>query len=519
MRTSEHINLADWLLAVGATSNPAVFYRNQLLTYGELRAQVTALADALLSRGYQHGDRIGIYSDNAPFFVIGYLATIRVGLCLVPFPPGTDNKLFRIVCESTDLRCVLVQQKYLQIVRKWTEDASPDLLAEDAVAEIVREPRRCQASTIELPETDEESDLALLSFTSGSTGVPKAVMVTPKNIQSNTEDIIDYLRLTEQDRVMAVLPLSYCFGLSLLHTHLRVGGSIVLSGSFMFPEKVLDEMEARCCTNFAGVPSTYQILLRKTSFAQRRFSSLRLLQQAGGKLPAPIIAELVAAQPSVKLFVMYGQTEATARLSYLEPDMLAVKPGSIGRGLPSTRLEVLKEDGAPVAPGSDEVGEIVASGPNITHGYWRSPEETARYFRKGRLHTGDLARVDSDGFLYVVDRARDFIKSAGNRISPQEVEETISFHRDVLHVAVVGVPDELFGEAIAAFIVPRSDKLLDEDQIRAYCNERLPNHKMPQHVYIVDSLPMNEYGKVLKTKLCKPLTPNRTPHVVTRTDA
>jgi long-chain acyl-CoA synthetase len=519
MRTGEHINLADWLLAVGATSNPALFYRNQLLTYGELRAQVTALADMLLSRGCRHGDRIGIYSDNAPFFVIGYLATLRAGLCLVPLPPGTDIKLFETICESADLRCVLLQQKYVQTVQKWTGRVSPELLAEDAVTEIVKESRLGQGSMIGLPETDEANDLALLSFTSGSTGVPKAVMVTHKNIQSNTQDIIDYLGLTNRDRVMAVLPLSYCFGLSLLHTHLRVGGSIVLSSSFMFPEKVLDEMEARCCTNFAGVPSTYQILLRKTTFAQRSFSSLRFLQQAGGKLPAPIIAELIAAQPSVKLFVMYGQTEATARLSYLEPTMLSVKRGSIGRGLPSTQLEVLREDGTPVAPGSDEVGEIVASGPNITRGYWRSPEETARYFRNGRLHTGDLARVDGDGFLYVVDRARDFIKSAGNRISPQEVEETISCHSDVLHVAVVGVPDELFGEAIAAFIVPRSDKLLDEDRIRAYCNERLPNHKMPQHIYIVDSLPMNEYGKVLKTKLCRPPTAKCTPEPATQADA
>jgi acyl-CoA synthetase (AMP-forming)/AMP-acid ligase II len=301
---------------------------------------------------------------------------------------------------------------------------------------------------------------------------------------------------------MAVLPLSYCFGLSLLHTHLRAGGSVVLRNSFMFPEKVLDEIEARRCTGFAGVPYTYEILLRNTSFAQRRFPALQWLQQAGGKLPTSRIAELAASQPDVKLYVMYGQTEATARLSYLEPDKLATKLGSIGRGLPSTCLQVLKEDGTPVEPGSEEVGEIVASGPNICRGYWRSPEDTARVFRNGRLYTGDLARVDDEGFIYVVDRARDFIKSAGFRISPQEVEETISTHPDVVHVAVVGVPNDLFGEALAAFIVPR--KLLDEAQIKAYCNERLPNHKVPQHVYIVDSLPRNEFGKILKAKLRAP---------------
>jgi acyl-CoA synthetase (AMP-forming)/AMP-acid ligase II len=504
MKNNEQCNLADWLLAAGLSSNPALLYRDQVLTYDDLRAQVETLAGILQARGFQKGDRIGIYCDNAPFFVVAYLATVRAGMCSVHFPPGTDRKLFETVTEAAQMRCVLVQQKYIQFVQKWSDETSPELLSQDAVTEMAAGSR--SQSTLQCPGTDADNDLALLSFTSGSTGIPKAVMVTHRNIQCNSEDIIHYLHLTDQDRVMAVLPLSYCFGLSLLHTHLRVGGSVVLCSSFMFPEKVLDEMETLRCTGFAGVPSTYQILLRKTSFAQRRFSALRYLQQAGGKLPAPMISELIKAQPEVKLFVMYGQTEATARLSYLEPEMLATKLGSIGRGLPTTKLEVLKEDGTPVKPGSDEVGEIVASGPNITHGYWRNPEETARFFVNGRLHTGDLARVDQDGFLYVVDRARDFIKSAGNRISPQEVEEAISTNQDVLHVAVVGVPDELFGEAIAAFIVPRSHKLLDEEQIRGYCNERLPNHKVPQYVYIVDSLPMNEFGKVLKKKLIEQAT-------------
>jgi acyl-CoA synthetase (AMP-forming)/AMP-acid ligase II len=276
----------------------------------------------------------------------------------------------------------------------------------------------------------------------------------------------------------------------------------------MFPEKVLGEMEAQACTGFAGVPSTYQILLRKTTFAQRRFPALRWLQQAGGKLPAPVLAELAAALPDGNLFVMYGQTEATARLSYLEPEMLASKLGSIGRGLASTRLEVLKEDGAPVEPGSEEVGEIVASGPNITPGYWRGEEETARFFRNGKLHTGDLARVDRDGFLFIVDRARDFIKSMGNRVSPQEVEETICTHADVLHAAVVGVPDELLGEAIVAYVVPRANGQLDEDRLKAYCNQRLPNHKVPHRVCIVDRLPMNSFGKILKQELRKLATSN-----------
>jgi acyl-CoA synthetase (AMP-forming)/AMP-acid ligase II len=198
---------------------------------------------------------------------------------------------------------------------------------------------------------------------------------------------------------------------------------------------------------------------------------------------------------------MYGQTEATARLSYLPPEMLSSKCGSIGRGLPSVKLEVLRQDGTPVAPGSDETGEIVASGKSIAKGYWNSPDETSLFFRNGKLYTGDLARVDADGYIYVVDRSRDFIKSMGNRISPLEVEDALAAHPGVLHAAVIGVPDDLFGEAVTAFVVPRSPDAADEQTLLAHCNARLANHKVPRKVYFVDRLPMNAFGKVIKAQL------------------
>ena len=252
---------------------------------------------------------------------------------------------------------------------------------------------------------------------------------------------------------MTVLPFYYCFGTSLLHTHLMAGGSLVLNNRFLFPEKVLDEMDETPCTGLAGVPATYQILLRKTTFAQRRFPALRWFQQAGGRLPNPIIREIREAFPAVKFFVMYGQTEATARLSYLPPERLDDKIGSIGRGLPHTRLEVLRPDGAAVQPGSDEVGEIVVSGENVTLGYWGDPDETQRFFRDGRLFTGDMARVDADGFLFLVERARDFIKPLGHRVSPKEIEEVLAEMPEVVEAAVVGAPNDLWGEAVRAFVV------------------------------------------------------------------
>jgi long-chain acyl-CoA synthetase len=331
----------------------------------------------------------------------------------------------------------------------------------------------------------------------------KGVMVTHQNILTNTEDILSYTRIGPDDRAMAVLPFHYCYGTSLLHTHLMAGGSLVLNNRFMFPEKVLDEMEEKRCTGLAGVPATYQILLRRTHFLERKFPALRWLQQAGGRLPNPLIREIRRAFPPVKLFVMDGQTEATARLSYLPPDGLDDKLGSIGRGLPHTRLEVLRPDGSPVQPGADEIGEIVASGENVTSGYWGDPDETARYFRNGKLYTGDMARVDADGFIFIAERARDFIKAMGYRVGPKEVEEVLAEMPEVVEAAVVGVPDDLWGEAIKAFVVTVRPGQLTADGVRSHCLQRLPNYKIPEHVEFLASLPKLSSGKVDKEQLLR----------------
>jgi acyl-CoA synthetase (AMP-forming)/AMP-acid ligase II len=198
---------------------------------------------------------------------------------------------------------------------------------------------------------------------------------------------------------------------------------------------------------------------------------------------------------------MYGQTEATARLSFLPPERLRDKLGSIGKGLPSTRLEVLKRDGAPVRPGSNETGEIVASGGNIAAGYWNDPVETATFFKQGKLHTGDLAKIDEDGFIYFVERERDMIKPGGNRVSAREVEEVLSELPEVVEAAVVGVPHAWWGEAIVGFIVARPGFPLSREQLEKHCRQRLPAFKMPQHFQFLDALPHNAAGKVQKTKL------------------
>jgi acyl-CoA synthetase (AMP-forming)/AMP-acid ligase II len=227
--------------------------------------------------------------------------------------------------------------------------------------------------------------------------------------------------------------------------------------------------------------------------------SLKKVQQAGGKLPVVFIQELRDTLPEAQIYIMYGQTEATARLSYLPPDLLDAKLGSIGKGIPGVELRVLNESGEPVKPG--EVGEIIARGDNISPGYYCNPEATAEKFVDGMLKTGDLAKVDEDGFIYIVDRKSDFIKSLGHRVSSQEIEARILQLPEVVSAAAVGVPDELQGEAIRVFVTLKSKSKLTPEEIILHCKQTLARHMVPREVYVIDRLPMNAHGKVIKSQL------------------
>ena len=494
---SSSTNVAEAILSGGDADAPAVWFGRERLTHGQLRARVQSLSAMLAARRLDRGDRVGLLAENGPFFVAAYLAVIRTGLCVVPLPVDCSDRAFQRIAAATGLKQVLVSKRFCNKLLPLAAQCGVQPLAESD------EPGPRETGEIPPAEVDPRRDLAAIMLTSGSTGEPKGVMVSHRNIECNTRDIVEYLDLTPQDRVMVVLPFYYCYGASLLHTHLAAGGSLVVNNRFLFPETVLKEMAEKQCTGLAGVPSTYQILLRRSTLARREFPALRWVQQAGGKLPDPFIRKLRLALPGARPFIMYGQTEATARLSYLPPERLDDKLGSIGRGLPSTRLEVLREDGRPVVPGSGEVGQIVASGENITAGYWDDPEETQRYFRDGKLFTGDMARVDEDGYIFLVERARDFIKAMGNRVSPKEIEDVISEIPQIVEVAVVGVPHEIFGEAIRAFVVCTGQGELSVDDVQDRCRKQLPNYKVPQYVDFLPRLPKTGNQKVAKEELRK----------------
>lgn len=501
------MNFAEALLSCGAPDTKAALLTQQgEVSYGQLRAGARQTATFLAARGLRPGDRVLLAGESSEFWVQAYLGVALAGGVTVPVAVPADPGFFASVVAATEPRFAFVQAKWLRRLEGLdrcelvVSDARPPQLPDGVTLAVTSELGACEDTA---PHPAGQDDLAVIMFTSGSTAAPRGVMVSHGNILANSRDIIASLDIGAADRIMAVLPFHYCFGTSLLHTHLLAGASVVVDNRFLFPEKVLQNMVETGCTSLAGVPSTYQILLRRSNLKKMEFPALRQLQQAGGKLAQPFIDELEEALPAARLHVMYGQTEATARLSCITPEDRHAHPGSIGKGLASVRLRVLKEDGAPVAPG--EVGEIVATGPNITLGYWRDEEATGRVYGGG-LHTGDLATVDQDGFIIIVDRARDFLKCGGKRVSARQIEETLLHFPGMTEVAVVGMPDLMLGEAVCLFAV-HPDGAEIEAALVKHCEKELDRTLLPRKIVFLDGLPRNSSGKPDKLALKKTIAP------------
>ena len=489
------MNITDYLLEQGNPESTALVTPKREYTYRELKQATAGMIEAFQSAGINSGDRVGILGSNSLFWVSSYLAGMKMGAVTVPLATKLPPSELTLRIEQTGCKGLCVEKR-LQKRYGGAFSNSLFVMNEDAF-EVEHAAAQLSESAIDF---DEHQDAAWM-LTSGTTARPRIVRITHANIRANTDAIIESLGLTRADRIMAILPFYYCFGTSLLHTHLRVGGSLVPGDTLGFPEKVLDLMEQTACTGFAGVPTTFQMYLRNSTFPQRAMPSLRHIQQAGGKLSPVLIDELTQSRPRADIYIMYGQTEATARLSCLQPEDLPSKLGSIGKGIPGVSLQVLNEDGKEVRAG--EVGEIVARGGNISPGYVGEPEINAEKFVHGSLRTGDMATVDEDGYIYIVDRKSDFIKSYGNRVSSQEIEACILEIKEVTAAAVIGVPDPLRGEAIRAFVVLRANAVFNEATVIEYCAKRLARYMVPKDVIFTRSLPVNEHGKVVKSELRK----------------
>jgi amino acid adenylation domain-containing protein len=501
--------LVHRFLEDSAARNPdalALIEARRTATYAKLDRLANRFAHLCLAAGARRGDRVAIALDNSIELVAAYLGTMKAGGVAVPLPAGPRSD--RLMAAVADCKPVVAVIDVLTAKESAEHLAScvPSVFVATASHEGTASGLPTLAHALEsCPDTRPEvrsidQDLAAIIYTSGTTGEPRGVMLAHSNIVANTRSIVAYLSLTDRDRMMCVLPFYYVYGLSLLHTHLAVGGSIVIDNRFAFPNVVLDSMRQHEVTGFAGVPSTFALLLHRSELDDVRLPHLRYVTQAGGSMAVARVVEWIQRGPKVPFYVMYGATEASARLTYCSPAYLQTKLGSIGRPIPNVEIEVRREDDTVCATG--EIGELVARGSNIARGYWNNPEETARKFGPYGYRTGDLGYKDADGFLFLVGRRDDMIKVGAHRVGPREIEDVLHEYPGVLEVAVVGAPHDILGEVPVAFLAMRDPSTADLDGLQAFCRSRLPAHKVPTRFLLQNELPkIGSVGKVNKRAL------------------
>ncbi|MCP5109056.1 MAG: acyl--CoA ligase, partial [bacterium] len=449
--------------------------------------------------------------ENSFDYIIAYYAVLKVGAVTVALNTETTRDALVYTLNHSDAKAVITNKRYSRFLvpaLKKIPHLETVIIDQEDLSdyEEIGHCRQVRLKEIYAGGSDAnpsvrciDSDLASIVYTSGSTGEPKGVTLTHLNVVTNTRSIVQYLQLTPEDRIMAVLPFYYIYGKSLLNTHFYVGGSVVIDNRFSYPQVILETMKKTGVTGFSGVPSTFMALLNKSAVRKFTFESLRYVTQAGGAMAPSVQKEVAKVFDPARLFIMYGATEASARLSYLDPDMLEKKWGSIGKAIPNVDLFVADEKGNRLPP--NRMGEIVARGTNLMVGYWKDPVGTDQVKKNGLYFTGDLGTEDDDGFLFVKGRSKDIIKPGGFRVSAKEVEETILELNEVHEVAVIGVDDPVLGEAIKAVVVPRDNVQPDEDLIKQFLAEKLPRYKQPKFIEFRDSLPKNKSGKVLKNML------------------
>ena len=490
---------------------PAVWFKDEWLTYREIDKAANQLANYLVQIGMRREDRIALLMENSFDYVIAYYAILKAGGIVVALNTDTNSESLVYLLSDSGAKCIIAQKKFSRhIIAALAEIKTVNHLITDQhdlksfeSIDYCQCHRLCDIYEESSPEHPMirciDIDLAAFVYTSGSTGKPKGVMLTHLNIVANTRSIVQYLELTDNDRIMVVLPFFYIYGMSLMNTHFFCGGSLVLDNRFAFPNVILETMKKTGTTGLSGVPSTFMILLNKSTVKKEKFPALRYVTQAGGAL-APNIQKMVAEVfAPAKLFIMYGATEASARLSYVPPEWLPRKWGSIGKAIPMVEMYIADPDGNRLPQGTE--GEIVARGLNIMQGYWNDQAATDEVLKHGLYYTGDIGVMDEDGFIKIVGRKKDMIKVGGQRVSSKEIEEVMLTMEDIHEAAVIGVPDEYLGEAITSFVVPADGVHLSEKQVQAFCKKHLPSYKVPKSIIFLPALPKNESGKIQKLKL------------------
>jgi len=510
--------LHDYLEASAARlpDKVAVVCKDRRVTYGELDANANALGHALARRGVGRGDRVVVYMDNTVEAVVAFWGVLKAGAVVAMVNPLTKwDKLAYILndCRAAalvtdallgaaaaeavprckNLRSVIVAGEF--DVGKGT-GVCPWVRWEAALGdEDVDEPppRRCL-----------DVDLASIVYTSGSTGDPKGVMLTHRNMLTAAASITTYLGNVEDDVILGVLPLAFDYGLYQMIMAFKLGARLVLERSFTYPAQVLNKVVEEGVTGFPGVPTIFAILAELKNVGSYDFSKVRYVTNTAAALADKHIDALKRIFPASRIFSMYGLTECK-RCTYLPPEDLDRKPGSVGIAIPNTEVWIVDEDDRKMGP--NVVGQLVVRGATVMRGYWEKPEETAKKLRPGPLagelvlYTGDYCMMDAEGYVYFVGRMDDIIKSRGEKVAPKEVERALTNVVGVLEAAVIGVPDDLLGHAIKAFVVLEVGVILTDRDLIRECQKRLESFMVPKFVELVTELPHTMTGKIKKTGL------------------
>ncbi|MBN7797421.1 acyl-CoA ligase (AMP-forming), exosortase A system-associated [Parahaliea mediterranea] len=495
--------------------SPALFHRDERWSYARLWQASEKFAAALLCAGVGPGERVATYLPKQPELVVALMGASAAGAVFVPVNPLLKPRQVGYILGDCDVTVLVTSAARLKLLadvlaqcpsltRVVVVDEQPPAeltlgLGVQAWGEFCGQAASCA------PHRRIDVDMAAILYTSGSTGQPKGVVLSHRNIVAGAESVASYLENTEEDRVLAILPLSFDAGFSQLTTMFHVGGSAVLM-DYLLPADVLQALERYQVTGLAGVPPIWNQLVG-LEWPPAVVENLRYITNTGGAMPTATTRGLVDALPGTKVFLMYGLTEAF-RSTYLPPEQVSVRPDSIGKAIPNAEILVINERGEECGP--DEPGELVHRGALVAMGYWNAPERTAERFRplpnRGdeltipelAVWSGDRVRKDGEGYLYFVSREDEMIKTSGYRVSPTEVEEVIYAAGGVAQVAAFGVPHPMLGQAIVVVVSPAqgADEGELDRRLVQYCRRELPNFMVPQAVLVSRDMPLNQNGKL-----------------------
>ena len=505
--------LVDRLLSLAAERTPeaeALVCAGQRLSYGELDAAAMRVAGGLRALGVHRGDRVAIYLENSIEAVASIFGAMRAGASFVPINPTTKCDKLEFILRDSGASALIAERRARETVDQARARSGRDTAVVYVGTGADGDDARAGAgvSFRELdgpapgPFARTDLDLAAVIYTSGSTGRPKGVMMAHANVVAATTSINGYLQNSPDDTILDVLPLSFDYGLYQLFLSAQAGARVVLERSMVFPAVTLEVMARERVTGLPLVPMIAALLLRQGEDAIE-LPALRYITNTGAVLPPVHIAALRQRLPHVRVFSMYGLTECK-RVSYLPPEDVDARPTSVGRAMDNVEVYLIDDDGQPMSSG---VGQLVVRGANVMQGYWNAEDETARVLRPGRLpnervlHTGDIFRIDEDGYMYFVSRTDDVIKSRGQKVSPREIENVLHGAPGVCEAAVVGVRDVLLGEALKAYVTLHPGTATTERDILFHCSKYLEDFMVPGSVEIVDALPHTTSGKLARREL------------------